>query len=641
MTLVIPATIELESIQALDVLVNQLVLARQKIKQPKIDFNGRLTNLTIADTMKGSSTLTVELLDPDFSVLDSGFFDVRDDGKLDAIEINYPVGTENWWRLTSIDLNADHRIRMTMMERIAVEMQAKRGPLKTSRAKKTRAEFLQMLVAKTDKTLQFQSKELHKTQKKTRAPKDKVTDADRKATKSNGIPNDTKITFKNWDGSSYTLKSGELKNAEAACDAIAASNAPEKAQLACLAACIVEGPFFRNPAGGDASSAGILQLLSSWGSIEKRRDIGWVVEKFLKEGFYGKRDPSAKGAIDLANKHRDWTVGEIAQETQGSAFPDRYEKVRDGAEKVWAAYGGAAGSGGSYSAQYNFQVGGRDNPRESYWDAANRLADEVRWAFFIDGENVYYDSEMTLIGQRAAAVINREDPAVVDWSATWDERHIATEMTISLICEPFDFRAGEVFQLVGFGPLSTGSAATPKKRPGYWLVSEMNRDIGSLATDFTLKQPQAPKAEPRGETRETAGQDAVKGSLVESMKKISHSTPGYVYGGNHGPKFSAMKASDSFDCSSSTSYALWLSDMWPSKLGDTAITSGTFASSWGEPGRGQTFTVWANGGHVFMQSEGKDSWRFDTGGPGGGSGAKYRTEKRPTDGFTPRHWKGN
>src|SRR4051812_13830928 len=107
MTLIIPATIELESIQALDVLVNQLVLARQKIKQPKIDFNGRLTNLTIADTMKGSSTLTVELLDPDFSVLDSGFFDVRDDGKLDAIEINYPVDTENWWRLTSIDLNAD------------------------------------------------------------------------------------------------------------------------------------------------------------------------------------------------------------------------------------------------------------------------------------------------------------------------------------------------------------------------------------------------------------------------------------------------------------------------------------------------------------------------------------------------------
>jgi hypothetical protein len=426
------------------------------------------------------------------------------------------------------------------------------------------------------------------------------------------------------------------------CDRVHAS---EKATLACLCACIVEGPFFRNPTGGDASSAGILQLLSGWGSLEKRRDIEWVVEKFLNEGFYGKRDPSAKGAIDVANKHPDWSVGEIAQETQGSAFADRYDKVKDGAEKTLSAYGGGAFGGTTYEGAYNFTVGGRDNPKESYWDAAQRLAEEVRWALFIDGDHVYYDSEQTLIGQRAAAVVERESPYVVDWHATWDERHIATDVTLSLICDPFEFRAGEVFQLSGFGPLSTGSTADPKKRPGFWLISEMNRDIGNLSTEFTLKQPQNPKREPRGETKERRTSGAVGSDLLSAMQKISRQTPGYVYGGNHGPKFKSMSPSDSFDCSSSCSYALWLADMWPAAFGDTAQTSGTFASGYGKPGRGETFTVWANSGHVFMLGEGSDNkWRFDTGDGGGGHGAKLHTgagHTRSTAGFTPRHWSGS
>jgi hypothetical protein len=641
-------TIELASTREQEILVRQLKLARKRIKQPEVDFDGRLTSVTIADTMHGSSTLTLELLDPDHSLLESGFFDVRSDGKLDPIEINYPVGSKDWWRLTSLDMDAGHRLTMTLMERIAVEMQQMKGPLKTTRAKKTRAQFIKMLVDRTAKKSRhgvvYVCKQLTKKQDRTKPTKDK--DKSRKEQKASGIALDSKIKFKNWDGSSYTLKRGELKNAEAVLDTCDRVHAPEKATLACLTACIVEGPFFRNPSGGDASSAGILQLLSSWGSIEKRRDIEWVVEKFLKEGFYGKRDPSVKGAIDAANKHPDWTVGEIAQETQGSAFGDRYEKVRGGAEKVLEAYGGGTFGGTTYEAAYNFTVGGRDNPKESYWDAAQRLAEEVRWALFIDGDHVYYDSEQTLIGQMAAAVVERDSPYVVDWSATWDERHIATDVTISLICDPFEFRAGEVFQLVGFGPLSTGSTADPKKRPGFWLISEMNRNIGNLSTEFTLKQPQNPKKEPRGETRERRTGGETSSDLLDAMAKISKNTPGYLWGGGHGPALSSLKFTDGLDCSGSCSYALWLAGMWPSGL-KTALTSmdqGGFGDQWGESGRGETFTVWQNNTHVFMLSEGPgEKWRFDTGGPGGGKGPKLHkgaSGTRPTTGFHPRHWKG-
>jgi hypothetical protein len=639
--------IELLGNDEVEVLVNQLTIARQRIKQPPVDFDGRLTKINVADTMQGSSTLTLTLLDPGYSLLDSGFFDCREDGKFDPIEVNYPVGSKDWWRLTSLDLNADHTLSMTLMERVAVEMQAELGPLKTSRAKKTRAQFLQTLVEKAEKKAKhdvtFVSRQLTKKQQKEKATKER--DKSRRAQKDNGIASGADISYKSWDGATVHLGKGALRNAGTVLDTCDRCNASEKATLACLVACIVESPNFANPTGGDASSVGILQLLSSWGSLEKRRDIDWCVEKFLKEGFYGKRDPSAKGAIDLANKHPDWSVGEIAQECQGSAFADRYDKVKKGAQKVLEAYGGGGFGGTTYEGAYNFTVGGRENPKETYWDAAQRLASEVRWAFFVDGDHVYYDSEPTLIQQQAVAVIDRESAYVVDWGATWDERQIATEVTLSLICEPFDFRAGEVFQLVGFGPLSTGSSASPK-RPGFWLISEMNRDIGSLATDFTLKQPTNPKAEPRGptQTRRTGGESS--GDLMAAMAKISKNTPGYLWGGGHGPALEKIKYTDGLDCSSSCSFALWLAGMWPSGL-KTALTShdhGGFGDQWGEAGRGETFTVWQNDTHVFMLSEGSgEKWRFDTGGPGGGNGPKLHkgaSAKRPTAGFHPRHWKG-
>ncbi len=63
-------------------------------------------------------------------------------------------------------------------------------------------------------------------------------------------------------------------------------------------------------------------------------------------------------------------------------------------------------------------------------------------------------------------------------------------------------------------------------------------------------------------------------------------------------------------------------------------------TSWGKPGRGKDFTIWANSGHMFMQSESGPKWRLDTGGPGGGNGARYSKQHRPTGGFQPRHWAG-
>jgi hypothetical protein len=183
--------------------------------------------------------------------------------------------------------------------------------------------------------------------------------------------------------------------------------------------------------------------------------------------------------------------------------------------------GGFKGGSSYYRAQYNFQIGTPDHPHESYWDGMLNLADEVQWKLFCDGRTIYFDDDMTLIAQMPSAIVYRTDPTVISFDATWDgERDLATEATLELICEPFEFRAGEVLWLRGFGMLSRGSTARPDPLPGRWLIAELDRESGSYTTKFTLHQPVRPKKEPEAEKRERAQQN---GSPGGSLRDVSAS----------------------------------------------------------------------------------------------------------------------
>jgi hypothetical protein len=93
------------------------------------------------------------------------------------------------------------------------------------------------------------------------------------------------------------------------------------------------------------------------------------------------------------------------------------------------------------------------------------------------------------------------------------------------------------------------------------------------------------------------------------------------------------------DCSSSSSLALKRAGLFSDNV---AWVSGRFASSYGQPGPGQHFTVWANGGHVWIEFHGLGAAkRFDTSPHGsGGRGPRLRYTPRSTSGFVARHWPG-
>jgi cell wall-associated NlpC family hydrolase len=99
----------------------------------------------------------------------------------------------------------------------------------------------------------------------------------------------------------------------------------------------------------------------------------------------------------------------------------------------------------------------------------------------------------------------------------------------------------------------------------------------------------------------------------------------YLWGGGHG-----SWSASGYDCSGSVSFALA-----GAGLLDSPLTSGLLAR-WGAAGPGRWVTIYANGGHVFMEVA---SLRFDTGGIRG-SGTRWQTTGRSTAGFVARHPEG-
>ncbi len=155
------------------------------------------------------------------------------------------------------------------------------------------------------------------------------------------------------------------------------------------------------------------------------------------------------------------------------------------------------------------------------------------------------------------------------------------------------------------GPGDDGSSDTPadtgKTAPGA---------KATLGSDGLAVAPAAAPAEVRKAI--AAGNEIAK-------------TP-YVYGGGHGTK---LKDSG-YDCSGSISYALRKAGLMKS-----ALASGPMMT-FGQSGKGQWITLYANSGHAYMIIAGL---RFDTSARDQ-DGTRWSAESRSTSGYTARHPEG-
>ena len=136
----------------------------------EVALSQAITDITITDTMEGSSTVEVKLWDEGWELVDSGFFDAQRDGRFEKIDLNYPKESRYWWRMTQVQIQGRRggaELTLVWMERAAAWMMAHKGPQKARRSKMTRAEFIASLVNRIDKEgkgLKFVSEELHEKQ---------------------------------------------------------------------------------------------------------------------------------------------------------------------------------------------------------------------------------------------------------------------------------------------------------------------------------------------------------------------------------------------------------------------------------------------------------------------------------------------
>jgi hypothetical protein len=550
----------------------------------------------IAD-LKGSSQLKVTLQDPSWSILDSGIFDTDENSKLDPIDMTFPANSEYRWMLMQVGPSSDHTITLTFLNYYAWRLMRTIKRVKSKRGSVTRAQFLQSLASEIP-GLNFYSNQLGTDQPV--ATNKALKKANSKKGKAKGLINQT-VTLTQFDGSSATLTTAQKENAAAVMQTIDTfKSPPQAAVVACLCACIVEGPMFSNPDGGTGSSKGILQYTDQH-SIDPT-DISAVVHDFMTDGAASAA--LGIGAIGLAKANPSWSPGRIAQACQGSAYADRYEQVTTSANTILSDFGGTGASGSVEEIQaYYFQVGGSSNPHETYWHAMQRLAGQVNWALLLDGNNLYYDSQMTLIQQQVSAEVGRDDAFVGDWNYTWDVRHIATQVSLDVVMLPFSFFAGQAFQLDNFGTATSGSTATPK-RPGVWLISEVDQDLQSLTATLTMVQPSKPKREPAPDIKEQSASSTYLsdntpktiGAAIGAAQALSNMDVPYRKA--HYPNSNASPKPPYLDCSSSTSWVLYQSG-W--LAGKTALDSGEFAS-WGLPGKGENMTIWVDAAvHVFIE----------------------------------------
>ena len=108
--------------------------------------------------------------------------------------------------------------------------------------------------------------------------------------------------------------------------------------------------------------------------------------------------------------------------------------------------------------------------------------------------------------------------------------------------------------------------------------------------------------------------------IIEAGNSIAR-TP-YKWGGGHG------KWQDTgYDCSGSVSFVLAAAGLL-----DGPLSSGPLMS-WGKSGKGKWVTIYANGGHVYLEVAGI---RFDTSGQRS-TGSRWQNELRTNAGFVARH----
>ena len=474
--------------------------------------------------IEGSSFIKVHLIDPYWTLATSDFLARTPDGMLDKIECEFPEKSGEWWRLVACELSnsvTQSNLVLVFEDRIVAWLREAVGEKVAPPGTTTRAQFVKTLLDEVGlknrakkilpvipslNVLQpVESKNATGAQEVVESegnvnvegvltPKAKAS-AHAKANKTPGLGAGAAVTVKG-----VAITPAQTAQANILLGEANAKGANQVATEALIFAAIAEsGLAAASP--NSLGYGGVLAGKVSDGTF-KQSDSAGMADAFLDGG----NGFQAGGAIALSKASH--SPVEIAVRVEApSIWPANayatesgYEHFLPEAQAIVAAGGGVTGGTGKTSGESDvgqIQRGTTQNPDENSFECIERLAKQLRWFAFTDGQRFFYMDGFDFERQKPSAyldipanslknghtgktesgvildgLISNFDDTSYEFQASHKKRGRASrkstiakpqspsEIHLPLTCEPLEYRAGDVFVVQNSGPLN-----------GRWVVT--------------------------------------------------------------------------------------------------------------------------------------------------------------------------
>lgn len=476
---------------------------------------------TLTRTIDGASSIKLAVDDPEDKLLDAALLAEKFDAELDDL----------WFRFKAADY--DHpQISLVLEERAVAKLRELKGPVKAyaHRGKPnelTRAEFIIGLVRQVKPAIPFYCPQLHKRQPIEKESQGKKAKDEAKANRGKGLGETKGLTVKGEKATRSQLDviDRALRTAES-------HDSPFRVSVSLIAGIIVES------LAGKASS-NILQLIPSTAAAS---GINPADVEAASAGYLTGYIDGEGGALAYFHSHPNAEPFEITQAVQrsGAGLASNGQAnygpwVAEARELVEAFEGGSFGNSRERAEPVTFEV----EEDENYWEAIQRLAEDVNWrAFFVAGRFFFID-EIELFRGMVRLAIDRETPGVEKVRFKFNVDLPVTDIEIEAWADQWSVPPGGVITLAEYGPASLGFGDVPvkadakgskaglssnrnaKTREGRarYLVESVEaplRDDGADARLVKIKarKPTAPLPEPAAEKR-AASSSSSSGGMGE------------------------------------------------------------------------------------------------------------------------------
>lgn len=443
-----------------------------------------LTSADIARTIEGASTISMNFYDPNRRIQKHAMVQRRIDLELDDL----------WFRLVGIRKDSDS-VGLTFEDREVALLRKLHGPKKAFRDRVTRAEFIRSLVKEAKPRIPMYIPELHIEQPIKGKQEGEIqfdTQRGDKRGGSGGLDSNAQITVKH-----VRATSTQIHNIEQVLDTGVSMGADKRVLVSSIMTITQESDAI-NLTGGDLDSVGLFQ---------QRPSAGWPASRDIP------KDSAAyfKKAIAYDKAHPSASLGAICQAVQVSAYPSAYEQWQSEAENTVSEYLGGHSLGslsGSATVtsfkRYAFEV----KKHENYWDAIQRLAQEVKWRAFVSAGIFYYVSEEEMFKQKVRYRIDESSPGVDYINYNYDMGRKVTEVTVEGRAKDWEAPPGTVVVI-------KDEFAIPEVS-GRYIVSQIRSSLTDASASITLKKPMKAMAEPAPEKVTSTTQFGDQGGLAGS-----------------------------------------------------------------------------------------------------------------------------